>query len=61
MTTALLPFGHKGTSRPPPLACRAETTPHSAHKASPYRRSTGDHSAVIGQGRGAHREAEYGA
>ena len=23
-------------SRPPPLACSADTTPHSAHKASPY-------------------------
>src|ERR671921_193336 len=23
-------------SRPPPRACRADTTPHSAHKASPY-------------------------
>ena len=24
------------TKRPPPLACRAETRPHSAHKARPY-------------------------
>ena len=39
------------TSRPPPPACSADTSPHSAHNVSPYDRvldvAGGDHAAVV--------------
>ena len=57
-----LPFhGTRAMSRPPPLACRARHDAALRAQGQPVRGvlhvAAGDHSAVIGQGRGAHREA----